>query len=203
MVRKKDAHGSRTGEESYEAAQLSEQEKMRWTTALAACLHQAGGSFFQGHRCRGKPKFKLSSKADVDLCPMILVSFIVTALTVLETIPPLQWACMLAFLLKLFWLRLCVGLARLIIFLALSPLVFLSGLSEFLCPTFSIHHLIIYRQPGHTDREKLDYDPFVARMCQELGFDCHEDEDSEDGLLTNVMTPNVLHEDSESSVSSV
>jgi len=160
-------------------------------------------------------------------CPMILVSFIITALTVLETIPPLQWvaslgwkkACMLAFLLKLFWLRLCVGLAMtairswcferlggvgrplelwldalcmfrdflvsLIIFLALSPLVFLSGLSEFLCPTFSIHHLIIYRQPGHTDREKLDYDPFVARMC----FDCHEDEDSE--------------EDSESSVSSV
>ncbi|CAE7701208.1 unnamed protein product [Symbiodinium necroappetens] len=154
---------------------------------------------------------------------MILVSFIVTALTVLETIPPLQWvaslgwkkACMLAFLLKLFWLRLCVGLAMtairswcfgrlggvgrplelwldalcmfrdflvsLIIFLALSPLVFLSGLSEFLCPTFSIHHLIIYRQPGHTDREKLDYDPFVARMC----FDCHEDEDSEDGLPTN------------------
>ncbi|CAE7376719.1 unnamed protein product, partial [Symbiodinium pilosum] len=68
-------------------------------------------------------------------------------------------------------------LVSLIIFLALSPLVLLSGLSEFLCPTFSIHHLIIYRQPGHTDREKLDYDPFVARMC----FDCceHEEDDSE------------------------
>ncbi|CAE7353895.1 CHLG [Symbiodinium natans] len=161
-------------------------------------------------------------------CPLILVSVIVTALTVLETVPPLQWvaslgwkkACMLAFLLKMFWLRLCVGLAMtairswcferlgavgrplelwldalcmfrdflvsLIIFLALSPLVFLSGLSEFLCPTFSIHHLIIYRQPGHTDREKLDYDPFVARMC----FDHDHDESSED-------------EDTESSLSSV
>ncbi|CAK9005987.1 unnamed protein product [Durusdinium trenchii] len=62
-----------------------------------------------------------------------------------------------------------------IIFLALCPLVLLSGISEFICPTFSIHHLIIYRQPGHTDRENLDFDPILIRMC-------FEEEDSEEGL---------------------
>eukprot|EP00913_Durusdinium_trenchii_P033684 g31533.t1 len=148
-------------------------------------------------------------------CPLILVSLLVSLLTVLELVAPLAWvaslgwkkACMLALLLKIFWLRLCIGLAlssdqrtamtairsscfeRLgcigrplelwldalcmfrdilvssIIFLALCPLVLLSGISEFICPTFSIHHLIIYRQPGHTDRENLDFDPILIRMC--------------------------------------
>ncbi|CAJ1455304.1 unnamed protein product [Effrenium voratum] len=152
-------------------------------------------------------------------CPLILISLAVMALTVAEMIPPLAWvtslgwkkACMLALLLKILWLRLCMGLAmtairsscfeRLgcfgrplelwldslcmfrdvlvssIIFVALTPLVFLSGISEWICPTFSIHHLIIYRQPGHSDREKLDLDPIIARMC----FDGDDDTEDTDG----------------------
>lgn len=39
----------------------------------------------------------------------------------------------------------------------LSPLVFLSLISGILCPTFSIHHLIVYRQPGHAQRQEAEF----------------------------------------------
>jgi len=40
-----------------------------------------------------------------------------------------------------------------LIFWGLAPLVLVSGLSGLACPTWSFHHLLIYRQPGHTSRD--------------------------------------------------
>uniref|UniRef100_A0A7S2Q7J2 Uncharacterized protein n=1 Tax=Zooxanthella nutricula TaxID=1333877 RepID=A0A7S2Q7J2_9DINO len=42
------------------------------------------------------------------------------------------------------------------IFWTLSPLVALSAISQWVCPTWSFHHLLVYRQPGHTARENVE-----------------------------------------------
>lgn len=179
--------------------------------------------FDETYSALGTPKEEETRSRCPQQCPLVLVSLLVALLTIAELAAPLVWvaslgwkkASMLALLLKIFWLRLSMGLAmtairsscfeRLgclgrplelwldalcmfrdivvssIIFLALCPLVLLSGISEFICPTFSIHHLIIYRQPGHTDRENLDFDPILARMC----FDEYEtEEDTDDSDLS-------------------
>lgn len=36
-----------------------------------------------------------------------------------------------------------------LIFLALAPCVLLNGLNELSCPGCSVHHLLLYRDPGH------------------------------------------------------
>lgn len=179
--------------------------------------------FDETYSALGTPKEEETRSRCPQQCPLVLVSLLVALLTIAELAAPLVWvaslgwkkASMLALLLKIFWLRLSMGLAmtairsscfeRLgclgrplelwldalcmfrdivvssIIFLALCPLVLFSGISEFICPTFSIHHLIIYRQPGHTDRENLDFDPILARMC----FDEYEtEEDTDDSDLS-------------------
>lgn len=58
------------------------------------------------------------------------------------------------------WLHaLCMGrdiAVSSLIFWTLAPWTFLSALSEVVCPGWSFHHLLIYRQPGHTTRENVD-----------------------------------------------
>lgn len=42
------------------------------------------------------------------------------------------------------------------IFWTMSPLVVLSSLSQATCPTWSFHHMLVYRQPGHSARDSVD-----------------------------------------------
>eukprot|EP00438_Fugacium_kawagutii_P017105 Skav204595 [mRNA] locus=scaffold672:197749:198795:- [translate_table: standard] len=60
-------------------------------------------------------------------------------------------------------------LERSIIFLALCPLVLLSGISEFICWSLKTSvaqvDVLCYGRKRHTDRENLDFDPILARMC--------------------------------------
>jgi len=42
------------------------------------------------------------------------------------------------------------------IFWAMAPVVLLSCISEAVCPTWSIHHLLVYRQPGHSMRQTVE-----------------------------------------------
>jgi len=56
------------------------------------------------------------------------------------------------------------------IFWTLSPVILLSSCSQIVCPTWSFHHLLVYRQPGHSTRESIEA---VQRSTG------HSDEDSD------------------------
>lgn len=46
------------------------------------------------------------------------------------------------------------------IFWTMAPLVVLSCGSGWVCPTWSFHHLLVYRQPGHSSRDSVEVQPW-------------------------------------------
>jgi len=65
-----------------------------------------------------------------------------------------------------------------IIFWSMSPLVLASAISKVACPTWSFHHLLVYRQPGHNGRSDED-DLNLGETLFDTG-DSEDEEDDED-----------------------
>lgn len=86
----------------------------------------------------------------------------------------------------------------LFIFWTMSPLVGLSSLSGWICPGWSFHHLLVYRQPGHTTRENVEVLPYGSDEQTSSGlrnsnmsemYTSDDDSSQDDGCSTNSGSP--------------